>query len=108
MPEIIIQNSTISGLHATRKSCHQTITVHVVPDQTGKDPDAMKVVVPTIENLEPECWNMITWPICGICRRLRHMSVYVGVCDICWNSLTECSIDLLIILVILKPPPDHT
>ena len=51
MTEITIHNSTITGLHATKKSCHSTIALNVVPDSTGKDPDAMKVVVPGLESL---------------------------------------------------------
>ena len=62
MPEIIIHHSTISGLHATKRSCHPAVTLNVMSDTTGKDPSAMKVVVPTVENLPPECMDMITWP----------------------------------------------
>ena len=62
MTEITIHNSTITGLHATKKSCHSTIALNVVPDSTGKDPDAMKVVVPGLESLKPESLDLITWP----------------------------------------------
>ena len=62
MPEIVIRNSTISGLHATKRGSHPDIILDVMSDATGKDPDAMKVVVPTAGNLPPESLDKITWP----------------------------------------------
>lgn len=62
MSEIVLHNSSISGLHATKTSSHPDITLLIGPDITHKDPNAMKVVVPMLQNLPPESLDMVTWP----------------------------------------------
>ena len=63
MPEIVIRNSTISGLHATRTSSHPDVVLKVLPDDTtSKDVNAMKVMVPPLNDLSEDTLNQITWP----------------------------------------------
>ena len=62
MSEIVVRNSTISGLHATKCSSNPEITLSVCPDTTWKDSDAMKVIVPSLENLPLESHHLVTWP----------------------------------------------
>ena len=62
MSEIVLHNSSISGLHATKTSSHPEITLLIGPDITDKDPNAMEVVVPMLQNLPPESLDMVTWP----------------------------------------------
>ena len=59
---IVIHNSTISGLHATKTSSHPEVTLLIGPDVTDKDPNAMEVVVPMLQNLPLELLDMVTWP----------------------------------------------
>ena len=62
MPKIVLHNSAISGLHSTKTSSHPDITLLIDADITHKDPNAMKVVVPMLQNLPPESLEMVTWP----------------------------------------------
>ena len=62
MSEIIIRNSTISGLHATKTSSHPDVVLSVLPDTTWKDPNALQVKVPSLENLPPQSLELVTWP----------------------------------------------
>ena len=62
MSSIIIRNSTISGLHATKCSSNPEVTLLVCPDTTWKDSNAMKVVVPHLENLPLDSHDLVTWP----------------------------------------------
>ena len=69
MPEIVIRNSTISGLHITKNSSHPDVTLLVFPDTTWKDENAMQVAVPSQENLAPETLRLVTWPRNPVSRR---------------------------------------
>ena len=64
MAEIIVRNSTISGLHVTKTSLHSDITLNVYPDSTLKDKNAMKVVLipPLNKDLALESLDLVAWP----------------------------------------------
>ena len=53
MAEVTITNSTISGLHVTKKSAHSLIELEVVPDLSRQDYDrnCLKVVCPELGSI---------------------------------------------------------
>ena len=63
MAAISINNSTITGLHITRKSSHCDVELKVVADESfALDPNCMQVVCPKLENISPQLHDEIVWP----------------------------------------------
>ena len=64
MCDVTVVNSTISGLHITKKSSHPDIKLLVVPDsaRASYDKNCLKVMCPELEQIPPELHGEIVWP----------------------------------------------
>ena len=62
--EITITNSTISGLHVTKKSSHPYIKLNVIPDPSRLhyDENCMKVVCPALQYIPSDIHNEVVRP----------------------------------------------
>ena len=75
--ELTITNSTISGLHVTKKGSHPSIELQVLPDPSRQayDQNCMKVVCPPIGSIPIELHEKVVWPRNPTSRRYTDILV---------------------------------